>query len=121
MSRLEGAVKPCILSITSKKDLATLQAPDRRTIFSRWAVKTACVIDHLGINEIPPDIPRALVEDQDALPGRVAVLVGWHEYDQQALFALNQRNSWSVYPRDHPLAEHRPSHGHRRRNSITRV
>jgi hypothetical protein len=48
MSELEGAVKPWMLSITTKSDLGTLQAPARRTIFSRWAVKTACVIDHLG-------------------------------------------------------------------------
>ena len=101
MSSLEGTVKPRILGITGKADLSTLQDPMRRLPFSRWALKTACVIDRLGgICEIPAHIPRHLAESPEALLENVHVLVGWHPFEQRSLFSLNQRNTWSKYPHE---------------------
>ena len=101
MSSLESTVKPWILSITTKADLHTLQDPVRGLTFSRWALKTACVIDRLGgIREIPAHVPRRLTNHQETLPDDVHVLVGWHPFDQPSLFSFNQRNTWSKYPRE---------------------
>ena len=99
MSSLEATVKPWILGITAKADPAMMHDPIRRLPFSRWAVKTACVIDHLGgLYQIPAHIPRQLTESSETLPSSVHVLIGWHPSEQRSLFSLNQRNTWFTYP-----------------------
>ncbi len=101
MSDLEGAIKPWIVGIKEKADLSSLQGPPRRLTFSRWALKTACVIDRIeGMFEIPAHIPRQLTELREAVPQYVHVLAGWQPYEGRALFSLSQRNKWIKYPRE---------------------
>ena len=98
MRSLEDTVKPWIRGITSKADLSALQDPIRQMPFSRWALKTACVIDRLGgLSQIPADIPRQLTESR-GLPSNVHVLIGWHPSEYRSLFSLNQRSTWITYP-----------------------
>jgi hypothetical protein len=101
MSELENAVKPWILSIASKPDLLTLQDPARKLTFSRWALKTACIIDHISaMNEIGFDIAQQLLKPE-GVPAHVSVLVGYHEFPFRVFFRLNQRNRWTEYPLNH--------------------
>jgi len=106
MSSLEAAVKPWILGIVDKTDLSRLQDPARRLTFSRWAVKTACVIDHVGgMNQIASWIPRRLTLQADSIPDYVHVLVGWQPYEERSLLSFNERNTWSKFPRESASAE----------------
>jgi hypothetical protein len=112
MSSLEAAVKPWIIGIVDKADLTRLQDSSLRLTFSRWAVKTACVIDHIGgLHEIASCVPRQLTSRADSVPEHLHVLVGWQPYEDRSLFAFNQRNTWSKYPYESAELQRSPDEG----------
>lgn len=99
MSALEASVLPWILKVNSKEDLQHFQDASRRLTFARWAVKTACVIDHIGgMHEIPCSISSQLFEAADSIPDNVRVLIGFHDWPVLTRFTFNQRNRWTHYP-----------------------
>ena len=100
MSKMEQSVRTWILGINSKDDLK-FPSDSFRLLFSRWALKTACILDRLGtLNEINPEISRQLHDAPDRLPERIAVFIGFLDYPGKKLFAWNQRNAWTEYPLD---------------------
>jgi hypothetical protein len=99
MSALEGAVLAWLSEVRSKQDLLAFQDAKRRLTFARWAVKTACVIDHIGgMWKIPCDVPWQLFQAQDAIPENVKVLIGFHDAAEPTGLTFNQRNRWTFYP-----------------------
>jgi len=99
MSTLEATVAPWILGVRTKTDLAWFQESDRRLVFARWAIKTACVLDQIGgMGEVSPEISLHLFEEQFSLPEDVHVLIGFHDWPDSSLFTFNQRNRWTEYP-----------------------
>jgi hypothetical protein len=106
MSSLEATVKNWVSPMTQQSDLLSLQAPDRQVLFSRWAVKTACVIDHSGqLREVPKQIPHLLAVEQNKVPDNVHVFVGWQPLQERPTFGVHQRTAWTVYPLATPASE----------------
>ena len=99
IGRLEAAIEPWILNVETDADIQRFQAEDRRLIFARWALTTACLLDRTGrLRKIGRDIPAQLFHQQHALPDNIHVLAGFHKGPDSSLFNYNQRNWWTEYP-----------------------
>ncbi len=99
MSQLESEVVPIIIALSTRKHLETLRDGPRNAAFCRWALKTACTIDHAcGTREIPAEFARGLVESPDHLPETIGVFVGLHQLEDPGSISLGQRNAWAHFP-----------------------
>lgn len=99
MSQLESEIVPIIAGLSTRKHLETLRDGMQKAGFCRWALKTACTIDHAcGTREIPAEVARGLVETPDYLPENIGVFVGVHEIEDPGSISLGQRNSWTHFP-----------------------